>query len=457
MADMQVADVRRLIDGLRWDRRRHPYSGRREYSQRAQAVAAAVADMIEAGDAVSAGPLARRAVERVTAALMYMDDSAGIVGGDLRTLMALYARACRAASPDAARLARWLVAMRLDGPGWPAIELKEWAEALGPHGLAEVARLTEERGVTAEPDSWTAQLGIKHLREQLAAVSGDIDGHVAVLAEDLRGAYRFGEIVEVLRAAGRDDDAEQWARKGLAEHPSGFQTDRLRDQLVDLLLDGGKGADAVAVRHELYERRTVHQEYLKLRRAAQQAGQWADLSGWALNLLRGRAHADQRYVRELISVLVGEDLLDEAWAAAMASPGQVPESQWFELIEVREKDRPADVIRPYQDLIEIGLEKASDKYRYPKAIKIIRRLRDSYRRAGDEVGFTAYLADLRQRHHRKTSFIAKLDKALGGHVEIEDQLKHVAEVEHRSVGSLSSPATSSTAPKRRALLPERKR
>jgi len=409
---MQVADVRKLIDGLRWDRRRHPYSGRREYSQRAQAVAAAVADMIEAGDAESAAPLARRAVERVTAALMYMDDSAGIVGDDLRTLMALYARACRAASPDAGRLARWLVSMQLDGPGWPAIELKEFAEALGPRGLAEVARLTEERRVTAEPDSWTAQWGIKDLREQLAAVSGDIDAHVAVLAEDLRGAHRYSEIMEVLRDAGRDDAAEQWARKGLAEHPSGFQTDRLRDQLVDLLLDGDREADAVAVCREIYERRAIHQDYLKLRHAAQQAGQWPDLSGWALNLLRDRAQADQRYVRELISVLVREDLLDEAWAAAMANPGQVPESQWFELIEVREKDHPADVIRPYQDLIEIGLEKASDKYRYPKAIKTIRRLRDSYHRVGDEAGFSAYLADLRQRHRRKTSFLTKLDKAL---------------------------------------------
>lgn len=314
---MQVADVRKLIDGLRWDRRRHPYSGRREYSQRAQAVAAAVADMIEADDAASAGPLARRAVERVTAALMYMDDSAGIVGDDLRTLMALYARACRAAPPDARRLATWLVSMQLDGPGWPAIELKEWAEALGPRGLAEVARLTEERGVTAEPDSWTATWGIKDLREQLAAVSGDIDAHVAVLAEDLRGAYRYGEIVKVLRAAGRDDDAGQWARQGLAKHPSGPQTDRLRDQLVDLLLDGGAGADAVAVRREIYERRALHQDYLKLRNAAQQAGQWVDLSGWAVNLLRDRAHAELWYVRELISVLVSEDL---RWPHDQASP-----------------------------------------------------------------------------------------------------------------------------------------
>jgi hypothetical protein len=383
MADMQVADVRKLIDGLRWDRRRHPYSGRRKYSQRARAVAAAVADMIDAGDAAGAGPLARRAVERVTAALMYMDDSAGIVGDDLRTLMALYARACRSAAPDARRLAGWLVSMQLDGPGWPAIELKEFAEALGPRGLAEVARLAEERGVTAEPDSWTAR-GIKDLREQLAAVSGDIDAHVAVLAEDLRGAYRYSEIVEVLRAAGRDDDAEQWARQGLAEHLSGFQTDRLRDQLVDLLFDGGAGAEAVAVRREIYERRAIHQDYLTLRHAAQQAGQWADLSGWALSLLRDRAHAEQWYVRELISVLVSEDLLDAAWAAAMANPGQVPESQWFQLIEVREKNHPADVIRPYQDLIEIGLERASDKYRSPKAVKTIRRLRDSYQRAGDE-------------------------------------------------------------------------
>jgi len=258
-------------------------------------------------------------------------------------------------------------------------------------------------------------VGIKDLREQLAAVSGDIDAHVAVLAEDLRGAHRYSEIVEVLRAAGRDDDAEQWARKGLAGHPSGFQTDRLRDQLVDLLLDGGRGADAVAVRREIYERRALHHDYLHLRHVAQQAGQWADLSGWALSLLRDRAHAEQWYVRELVSVLVSEDLLDEAWAAAMANPGQVPESQWFQLIEVREKDHPADVIRPYQDLIEIGLDRASDKYRYPKAIKTIRRLRDSCHRAGDEAGFTAYLADLRQRHRRKTSFITKLDKTLVRH------------------------------------------
>ena len=412
MTDVPVAEGRQLIDGLRRDRRQHPYHGHREYSQRARAVAVVIEGMIEAGDAGSARPLARRAVERVTAALMYMDDSAGIVGDDLRTLMDLYARACRAAPPDARQLAVWLVSRQLDGPGWPAIRLKEFAEALGQRGLAEVARLTAERAATADPDSWAAQWGIRDLREQLAGVSGDVDAHVAVLAEDLRGAHRYGEIAEVLRACGREDDAERWARKGLAEHPSGYQADQLRDQLVGLLLDRGMNADAVAVRREIYQRRTIHQDYLKLRHTAQQANQWADLGGWALNLLRDRGRADPRYVTELISVLIREDLLGEAWAAAMANPGQIPESQWFQLIELREKDHPADVIRPYQDLIELGLERAADKYRYPKAIKTIGRLQDAYHRAGDDAGLAAYAADLRQRHRRKTSFITKLDNAL---------------------------------------------
>jgi hypothetical protein len=113
-----------------------------------------------------------------------------------------------------------------------------------------------------------------------------------------------------------------------------------------------------------------------------------------------------------LSVLLREDLLDDAWATAVANPNQLPESQWFELIDLREKDHPADVIRPYGDLIEIGLERADDKYRYPKAIKAIKHLQDIYRCAEDEPGFAAYLADLRQRHRRKTSFVTKLDKAL---------------------------------------------
>ncbi len=116
-------------------------------------------------------------------------------------------------------------------------------------------------------------------------------------------------------------------------------------------------------------------------------------------------------MRELVGVLISEDLLSAAWAAAVAVPGQVPEGQWLELIGLREPGYPADVIGPLGDLIEAGIERTSDKYRYPKAIKALSRLRDACQRAGDEEGFAVYLDELRQRQRRKTSFIAKLDAA----------------------------------------------
>jgi phage FluMu gp28-like protein len=40
---------------------------------------------------------------------------------------------------------------------------------------------------------------------------------------------------------------------------------------------------------------------------------------------------------------------------------------------------------------------------------MLRRLPDAYHAIGDATGFGTYLARLRDRHKRKTAFIAKLD------------------------------------------------
>jgi len=169
----------------------------------------------------------------------------------------------------------------------------------------------------------------------------------------------------------------------------------LREQLAGLLLASGRGEEAVSVHRAEFERRTLHQDYARLRDTAERAGKWSELREWALEYLRDRAQVKEFYVRELIGVLIREDLLDEAWTTAVAAPGQVPEQQWLELIGLREPGHPADVIGPLRDLIELGIERTSDKYRYPKAIKALRRLRDDYKRAGDEAGFTTYLDGLR--------------------------------------------------------------
>jgi hypothetical protein len=228
-----------LADRLRRDRRRDPRAGRREYSRAARELAGRCDRLLAAGDAQGAAPVLRRAVDRMTKALMHMDDSSGIVGEDLREMMALYARACAAAPPDPRSLAGWLVTLACDGPGWPEIELREFAPALGERGLAQITALVGKRAAAAGPDSRGRLFATRTLREQLAEVSGDVDGYVGVLAENLTSAVQYLRIVTVLRDAARPADAIGWARRGLAEKAGWPQAGRLRDALVDVLLDAG--------------------------------------------------------------------------------------------------------------------------------------------------------------------------------------------------------------------------
>jgi hypothetical protein len=185
----------KLVDQLRWDRRRHPYSGRREYSQAARGVAAIAEQVLTVGDAQAARalvPQLRKAVDRVTRALQYLDDSSGVIGQDLRDLMTAYARVCRQAPPSPGPLASWLVGLAFDGPGWPEVKLADFAPALGPKGLSRIADLVTERspvratepalGGQVDPDRWHQEWADRDLREQLAQLTGDLDHYIAVLA-----------------------------------------------------------------------------------------------------------------------------------------------------------------------------------------------------------------------------------------------------------------------------------
>lgn len=117
------------------------------------------------------------------------------------------------------------------------------------------------------------------------------------------------------------------------------------------------------------------------------------------------------FTDHLIGVLLDEGELDEAWRVALDHADAVPESRWHQLIDLNQPAHPAEVIAPWRRLIEQRLDMSSDKYRYGRAIKMLRQLRDAYRATGDNAGFHAYADDLRNRHKRKTSFIAKLDRA----------------------------------------------
>ncbi len=70
-------------------------------------------------------------------------------------------------------------------------------------------------------------------------------------------------------------DAERWARRGLAEDPASHWTDLLREQLAGLLLASGRGEEAVSVHRAEFERRTLRQDYARLRDKCRKSSGWS--------------------------------------------------------------------------------------------------------------------------------------------------------------------------------------
>ena len=401
-----------LVDRLRRDRRRDPYSGRDAYSRTAREVANRCEQLIDIGEAAVAVPVLRKAVDRMTNALMYMDSSSGVLGNDLSYLMEAYARACRAAPPRPAGLAAWLVKLVCDGPGWPDVVLREWAPALGPKGLAEVARLVDERAAAVtEPDDRHQQWAVRHLREQIAEVSGDVDGHVRVLAEHLVSADQYRRIVKVLVQAKRPAEAIVWARRGLAEHDSGHQAAALRDLLVQLLIETGEPDAAVNERRTAFDAQPMIDNFRSLLTTATETDRDAAHTEWALTVVRERAARQAGYLPHLIDALILAGRDDEAWHTALARWDEVPARQRVELLELRRQTHPAEVREPYQALIDAQLLDSYDKRRYDKAITLLRHLHEAYAATGEVTRFDAYLQALRVQHRRRPTFLAKLDAA----------------------------------------------
>ncbi|MBN1174669.1 MAG: hypothetical protein JXA67_21075, partial [Micromonosporaceae bacterium] len=383
-----------------------------------------------------------KAVERITTAMTVMDDSSGIVGDDLYQIMGLYARACVAAPPKPKRLAGWLVKLECDGPGWPEIRLREFAPALGPAGIAEVTRLVDQRAATADPGSWMQTFAIRDLREQLAEVSGDVDRHVAVLAQHLESIRQYRRIVAALRQAGRIDDALHWARRGLADKPGWPEASHLRNTLVDLLLDSGQPQAAIDARrqeftrhptlttwHALHATATVATATATTATAATAAGTTATatttvdaaptadnrdetmvLREWALETLRQRAEQQPPYLRELVAVLLDVGEANAAWQAAAGRGDVIGQHLWLQLLEVRRTTHPADTLDAYRQLIEDQILDSRDKHRYRRAVALLRQLRLAHLDTHDPAGFGDYLDQLRIRHRRRPTFLSTLDR-----------------------------------------------
>ncbi|GAB2500604.1 SWIM zinc finger family protein [Nocardiopsis aegyptia] len=382
------------------------YGRAREYAQAVHGVADELEALLGEGSGVEAEALARHAIGVLDEHAGLVDDSAGHVGGAAARIMDVHVRACAVAEPDPAELAGWLLRLQREGSGMPEPLLESYADVLGEEGMERYREELFEGGPGDAGSGWTEHF----LRSEFARVVKDTDLLVRVYssAENVH----YAGIVQVLDAAGRAEEALEWAGRGLRES-GGRQDDRLVEYAVRAHREAGREEEVQALRWEAFERSPEARTYRALREETPAPG-WPAVRAQALAVLR-RAAARRRspgFPCTLVEVLVDEANAEEAWEAA-AEHG-CDDRQWLRVAALRETSHPEDAIGVYIPRLEAKV-RLSNTSLYPEAAELARRVRELYERLGRMDEAESFTKGLRTEHRRKRRFLAELDRVgLGG-------------------------------------------
>ena len=171
--------------------------------------------------------------------------------------MKVYARSCREGSPDAKKLAIWLVKFRDESPGWPDIVLADVVDAFDDAALATYRRGVEKLDSKHAGKDRFERHEVDRMLIELADHDGDTDRAVELLS---RGEHvEYGAIVHRLRDAGRMEEVVEWMDRGVAAgrldiHGRSDSFWLGYDDLVRTYRDVGRVDDAFAVLRDQFSR-----------------------------------------------------------------------------------------------------------------------------------------------------------------------------------------------------------
>ncbi|MEU5630488.1 SWIM zinc finger domain-containing protein [Streptomyces rishiriensis] len=383
------------------------YAAAPGYAQQVAEAAAALRALTADGRAAQAVGLAEEAIRVLGEAYEEIDDSDGVVGQAAAAVAEAHVEACGVARTDPERLAEWLAGQVLgDGGELTDLDPLDYAEALGPSGLARVRQLAAE-ALRRRPSGWAA----RYLMERLVKAEGDIDALVALYAQDLdpSGATHL-RIAEELESAGRADEALTWAERGLRDCAAETYIEgRLVDYVCARYAKAGRHADVVGVRRVRFRTERSLVAYQQLRSAAQAAECWGTERVAALAALREDARRERggRYGGPvLIDALLDDGDADAAWREA---EGIADDRQWEHLADLSRETHPAEALAVYLRLIERLKEPTGDRV-YEHLARLLQGARDCHRVLGTQETFTGHLAGLRAELKRRRKLMSILDR-----------------------------------------------
>ena len=383
-------------------------------------VADAIERAIGQGQAGAVIGLAERGLQRVGAAIEKSDDSDGYHAELLRRFEQIHLAACRAAGPDPVDLAQDLFCKELVSE-WDEFSgaAERYADVLGKDGLAEYRRLAEAqwsevpaRGPGADPDRLPPRQShrdftLTRMMESLARAQGDVDGLIEIMSRDRSSAYRFLELAQVCRGAGRLDEALEWAERGVEAFR--VRTDRrLVEFLTRAYLEHERGDDAVALAWRAFEERPDLESYQVLKQTSESIGAWAAWRPRVLERVRSAYRDPVAAGTTLVTIHEREAEHDAAWNAAHElGCERVVLSR---LAKRTEDTHPEEAMAAFKAEVTEVLRQA-DRRSYTTAIGLLRRIERISVALGRQGEFRAYAAAVREDNKRRPAFCSMFDAA----------------------------------------------
>ena len=396
-ADDDLAALRAEVDrGLR-TRRFLSYGESSGWAHAARPVVEELRRRATASPSAELVELLQRAIGHVVKVIEHADDSDGTIGDLTRELLELHATTCDSGAVDPVRLAAWMVRFWFVDQDLFEVDPVRYQMALGQEGVAAYRQAVAAR---EREDTFA----VRYVRERLAVLDGDTETIVALLGGDLTSPHQFVQVAEAMAELGREEDVLVWCERGITE-TRGWQTGRLYDLACETHARRNEPLEALRLRRSQHERMPSLSSYNALRRAAEA------VDAWSVERDAARAVLRERDARAFVDALLRDGDVDLAWDTAQAVPEEeLGGDLWLRLAESRETANPADAVAVYERVADGVLEK-TDRRAYAGAVRILKRARDAATAAGEVQSFGQHIANLREQHRRRPTFIAMLDKA----------------------------------------------
>jgi uncharacterized Zn finger protein len=388
----------------------------------------ALAALLEAGHAAEVAELAEHALAALDATCGYVDDSDGGTSEAIERVEQLHHAACAQVRPDPVALADRLFGLALGTDNELLSDaIERYADVLGDAGLAHYRALVEaewaklpalgrdERSARHDERRWL----VTSMMEQLARLDGDVDRLVEIKARDLADDWAYLQIAELLAGAGRDEEALEWAERGLASSPE-HRDRRLREFVADAYRRCGRPGEAAALRAEQFRDTPSLETYRALREESEPLGEWPARREQALAELHAVADPSPQRKREqpapawarrdrsmLVEIFLWEDEVAAAWEQAQAA-GCAP-ALWRRLAAARAADRPEDALAVYRMLIGrvVG---ATNNAAYQEAVELLGELEQLLKPHDCADDHARLVAEVREVNRRKRNLLKLLDQ-----------------------------------------------